>query len=158
MTAAWRLRRATLDDADALAALVDRAYGKYAARIGRPPLPMTFDYREVVGRDMVWLIENGDGPAAAIVLVPDTRSNRLCIENVAVEPELQGNGLGRRLLHFAEQEARRLGFDSLYLYTNEAMTENIDLYTRLGYRETHREQLKGRRAVFMQKAVKSETA
>ncbi|MCG8542708.1 MAG: GNAT family N-acetyltransferase, partial [Alphaproteobacteria bacterium] len=153
MTAAWRLRRATLDDADALAALVNRAYGKYVARIGRPPLPMTADYSEAVGRDMVWLIEGEDGLAATIVLVPDTRSGRLCIENVAVEPELQGNGLGRRLMRFAEEEARRLGFGTLYLYTNEAMTENIDLYTRLGYRETHREQLKGRRAVFMEKAV-----
>ena len=152
---AWSLRPATPVDAGALAALVDRAYGKYVARIGRQPLPMTVDYTEVIGRDMVWVIENEDELSAAIVLIPDSQTGRLCIDNVAVDPERQGKGLGRRLMHFAEQEARRIGFGSLYLFTNEAMTENIAFYTRLGYRETHRETQHGRRLVFMEKVLQN---
>lgn len=145
------LRRATPDDAANLAALVDRAYDKYVARIGHRPLPMTADYQEVIRRDIVWLAEHQDRIVAAIVLVPETEPARLCIENIAVEPLQQGAGLGRHLMSFAEQEARRLEFAALYLYTNEAMTENIGFYKSLGYRETHRTQRSGRCVVFMQK-------
>lgn len=38
-----------------------------------------------------------------------------------------GRGVGRALLESAESEARSAGFDSLYLYTHEKMTENLAL-------------------------------
>jgi hypothetical protein len=41
----------------------------------------------------------------------------------------------------AEAEARRIGFDSIYLYTHEKMTENLVIYLRIEYvsdpRATH---------------------
>jgi ribosomal protein S18 acetylase RimI-like enzyme len=55
----------------------------------------------------------------------------------------QGSGVGRALLERAEVAARRAGFDSIYLYTHERMTENLALYSRIGYvecdRRPHRE-------------------
>jgi hypothetical protein len=36
------------------------------------------------------------------------------------------------------REARRLRLPALRLYTNVAMTENLSLYARLGFVETHR--------------------
>ena len=53
-------------------------------------------------------------------------------------PSCRGKGLGRGLLEFAEGEARRAGFDSIYLYTHEKMTENLALYSRIGYVEYDR--------------------
>ena len=47
------------------------------------------------------------------------------VENVAVDPECQGSGLGRRLMAFAEDRARRDGLPRLELYTNVKMTETI---------------------------------
>ena len=38
-------------------------------------------------------------------------------------------GIGRRMIAFAESEARRLGFAEIRLYTHEKMIENIALYT-----------------------------
>jgi GNAT superfamily N-acetyltransferase len=55
-----------------------------------------------------------------------------------VHPSHRGAGLGRALLEFAEAEARRAGFDSLYLYTHEQMTENLAFYARIGYVEYDR--------------------
>jgi ribosomal protein S18 acetylase RimI-like enzyme len=46
--------------------------------------------------------------------------------------------VGKALLTFAEAEARRAGFDSIYLYTHEKMTENLALYARIGYVEYDR--------------------
>jgi hypothetical protein len=39
------------------------------------------------------------------------------------------------------------------LYTNEAMTENIALYSRIGFMETHRAEERGLRRVYMIKTL-----
>ena len=75
------------------------------------------------------------------------------VENVAVHPEHQGRGLGRALLELAEAEARRAGFDSLYLYTHEKMSENLALYAGIGYVEYERRSEKGLTRVFMRKQL-----
>jgi hypothetical protein len=59
------------------------------------------------------------------------------------------------LLAFAEAEARRMGARALRLYTNEAMTENLALYGRLGFVETHRAVEEGLRRVYMTKVLES---
>ena len=41
-------------------------------------------------------------------------------------------------IEFAEAEALSAGFDSIYLYTHEKTTENLALYSRLGYVEYDR--------------------
>lgn len=50
-------------------------------------------------------------------------------------------GVGRTLLQLAETEARRLGYDSIYLSAHEKMTENQSLYAKIGYREYARRQV-----------------
>jgi hypothetical protein len=57
------------------------------------------------------------------------------------------------LLEFAEDAARVAGFGAIRLYTNAAMAENIALYLRIGYRETHRGEEKGLRRVYMRKPL-----
>lgn len=142
-------RRAHPDDASAIAALVNRAYEKYVARIGRKPRPMTADYDEAVTAHQMSVIEDNGVIVAALELIPE--KDALLIENIAVDPAQQGTGLGKRLLAFAEDEARRQGFAALRLYTNEKMTENIALYARYGYRETSRETLRNLHVVHMRK-------
>ena len=65
----------------------------------------------------------------------------------------QGHGVGRRLIEFAESEARRLGHTELRLYTHVTMTENIALYSRLGFVETGRGREAGYDRVFMTKRL-----
>ena len=74
-------------------------------------------------------------------------------DNIAVQPDRQGRGLGRALIAFAEAEARRLGFAELRLYTHQKMTENIGFYKRLGFDETGRGCEAGYDRVFMRKQV-----
>jgi len=44
--------------------------------------------------------------------------------------------LRRKLIAFAEAEARRLRFAELRLYTHEAMSQNVAVYARRGFEET----------------------
>jgi ribosomal protein S18 acetylase RimI-like enzyme len=59
--------------------------------------------------------------------------DHLLIVNVAVDPAYRGQGLGSRLLAHAEAVARELHLETLRLYTNGLMAENIALYQRRGY-------------------------
>ena len=134
-----------------MAALVDAAYGHYVERIGRLPGPMTEDYREVIRDRQVTVAEAGGEVIGFVVTGPGDEG--FLLDNVAVHPSHQGSGLGRTLLELAEAEARQAGFDSIYLYTHEKMTENITLYGRLGFVETGRGQEAVYDRVFMTKRL-----
>ena len=129
-------RSAAAADASTVAELVDAAYGHYVERIGMLPGPRTEDYAEVIGNRRVTVAEH-HGAIVGIVVLTVTDEGFL-VDNVAVHPGHRGTGLGRALLELAEAEARRAGFDSIYLYTHEQLTENLALYTRIGYVEYDR--------------------
>jgi ribosomal protein S18 acetylase RimI-like enzyme len=147
------IRAASPQDAETIAALTDAAYSKYIPRLGRKPQPMTADYRQVVAKHAVWLLCMGDQPAGVLVLMREPEA--MLIYSVAISPEVQKRGLGRRLLAWAEQQARQAGYALIRLYTNERMQENIAWYQRLGYQETHREPLQGSRLVHLARRLAS---
>ncbi len=112
------LRTARPEDRAVVEAIVRAAYSIYVARIGKPPGPMLDDYPGLIAASAVNVLEEPDGLIAAIiVLLP--RPDHLLLDNIAVRPDRQGQGLGRRLIAFAESEARRLGYAELRLYTHE---------------------------------------
>ena len=147
----YPLRPARAEDASSVAACVAAAYRHYVARIGMPPGPMTEDYDEVIRDFQVTVAEHGDQIVAVLVLA--VTDEGFLLENVAVVPEHQGRGLGTRLLDLAELEARRQGFDSIHLYTNELMTENQEIYRRRGYIEYARRTEVGLHRVYMRKQL-----
>jgi ribosomal protein S18 acetylase RimI-like enzyme len=87
------------------------------------------------------------------VLVLITQKQRFLLDNVAVHPDYQGRGFGGKLITFAEKRARDAGFDLITLYTNEQMTENLELYKKLGFVESERKIEQGYRRVYMQKKI-----
>lgn len=139
-----------------LRTLVRAAYAHYVPRLGREPAPMTDDYAARIAAGEAWLLEAEGRPIGALVL--EDKEEGLLIDNIAIAAEARGTGQGRRLMAFAEEEARRRGHARIWLYTNEKMVENIALYTRLGYRETHRAEQHSHRRVFMEKLLSLEAA
>ncbi|KAL3920580.1 MAG: hypothetical protein SGILL_003189, partial [Bacillariaceae sp.] len=57
---------------------------------------------------------------------------------VLICPQYQGKGCGRRLMALLEQEAERLGYHYIYLWTKTA----VDFYKKIGYQTCHRVSLK----------------
>ena len=153
MTGGHALRGATDADAADVAALVDDAYEHLVERLGIVPRPMTEDYAEVIRERRVTVAES-DGTIVG-VLVLDVTDEGFVIDNVAVHPSVRGTGLGRTLLELAESEARRAGFDSIYLYTHEKASDNIALYSRIGYVEYDRRSQGDFSVVFMRKRLGS---
>jgi L-amino acid N-acyltransferase YncA len=150
-----KIRPALQADTWAMYGLVQRAYGHYVDRIGHRPAPMDDDYDARVRDDQAYVAEDEQGIAGLIVLVP--HEDHLLIDNVAVEPERQGGGVGGELLAFAEREARERRLSELRLYTHVTMTENQTLYAHLGYRETERRGEHGFERVFFAKTLPATT-
>lgn len=149
--AEYSLQPATGADVAEVAAVVQAAYGHYVARIGTTPRPLTEDYAEVIDNRQVTVAMCQGAIVGVIVL--DVNDEGFYIDNVAVHPSQQGKGAGRALLHFAETEALRAGFDSIYLYTHEKMAENIALYARIGYVEFDRRSMGDFSLVYMRKQL-----
>lgn len=144
------LRLATPDDVPAIRRIVDAAYSPYIPLIGHPPGPMTDDYAALVAEGRVRVTE-GPEPMGILVLLP--QPDHMLLDNIAIAPEAQGQGLGRILMAEAEALTRAAGYDEIRLYTNAIMTRNIEIYARAGYVETHRAVEKGFNRVYMAKPL-----
>lgn len=153
------IRPARPDDRAAVEAIVAAAYSVYVERIGKPPGPMLDDYARLIAQGHVSVLDAGEEPqgtAIVAIIVLLAKADHLLLDNIAVHPAHQGRGLGRRLILFAEAEARHRGHTELRLYTHAKMTENIALYQRIGFAETGRAQQGGYDRVFMTKRLGAE--
>ena len=70
------------------------------------------------------------------MLVLEEQADCFLLDNIAVAPDRQGLGYGRKLLDFAEAQAHRAGWNDITLYTNALMTDNIAIYQGRGYVDT----------------------
>jgi GNAT superfamily N-acetyltransferase len=84
----------------------------------------------------------------------EERPGYLLVENLAVDPSRQGEGVGTGLLTFAEQQALAAWPGELRLYTNERMVENLAYYPRRGFTETHRAHADGFDRLFFTKTLR----
>ena len=150
--APWMLRRAHASDAVSITACAIEAFRHYIPRLGLTPIPMTKDYGAAIANAQVWVATQQDEVVAALVL--DITDEGFLVDVIAVRPAHQGTGVGRALLELAEREALRQDHDSIYLFTNEKMTENRALYERIGYVEYKRLALAERTRVFLRKPLK----
>jgi ribosomal protein S18 acetylase RimI-like enzyme len=148
------IRLASALDLPRVVEVVSRAYEIYVSRISRRPAPMDADYGSLVSGHLVHVAIK-EGEIVGVIVFEPCRDH-LFIENVAVDPGHQREGIGRLLLLHAEQTARALGLPEIRLYTNAAMFENLALYPRLGYRKTHRTKEAGFDRVFFVKPLASQ--
>lgn len=130
------IRRAGAHDASAVRRLAREAYARWIPIIEREPLPMAADYdRAVRNHDIDLLYTDGDLAGLVEVIVnPD----HLFIENIAVAPRHQNQGLARVLLRHVEEKARHANLQELRLLTNQAFEANIRLYESVGFRSIER--------------------
>ena len=145
------IRPATPADAAAVAECVKAAFSLYIERIGKPPAPMLLDFPAVISAGQAWVGEL-DGHVVGALVQYETDEG-FYIDTVAVLPASQGRGIGRALLECAESEARRRGYQSLYLCTNVKMTENQVLYPQIGYVEYERKFDQGYERIFYRKQL-----
>jgi len=97
---------------------------------------MTADFDAEIAAHRIVVIEMAGKVSGYMIAWPE--ADAYFIDNIAVDPACQGEGLGRRLMEYAVAEADRFRLRALRLYTNVLMIENLSMYAHLGFVETHR--------------------
>lgn len=142
---------ATRVDLQFIKPIVETAYSKYIERLGMLPAAMNTDYDKLIEMQSLYVLRLNGALVGSICL--SRLSDSMMISNLVVDPRVQGRGLGRLLMRYAEEMALEEGLKTMSLFANEKMYENIALYTRLGYVETGRKTEDGFKRVYFQKAL-----
>jgi len=147
IVAATETHIATLKD------ITEATYAPYVRRIGKRPAPMDAAFPQHISRQDVYVSVLGDVVEGFIITF--ARHDDQFIENIAVRPQSQGAGVGKRLMEFAMSLARQNGKRYVRLYTNEKMTESLTVYLKIGFIETERRLEDGFQRVFMEMRIAS---
>ena len=127
------VRRATLNDAPALAECIAAAYAPYSA-LSLPDV--AGGVVEEIANHLVWVFESSGTIAGGIVIAQDGAKAHL--RNIAVHPGNGGQGIGSALINTAIDALRADGGRSIELATHVGMLGNVALYAHLGWVETSR--------------------
>lgn len=135
------LRRATTDDAAAIARVIAASFEQYRGRLN----PESGAFRETAGgiaadlaKGIAAIVAERNGEMIGCVLVEEQEGD-LYFGRLSVLPSARGQGLARQLVDAVEAEARRRGLPGVRLGVRIVLTDNQRLFQALGYRETSRE-------------------
>ncbi len=117
-----------------LLALISRAFACMEGRIDPPSSLNRLTPQGLARSGEVWVL--GQPAQACMVLKPV--EGALYLGKLAVEPALQGRGLGRLMVARAEDRAREMGLSRLDLETRVELEENHRFYLGLGFAEVGR--------------------
>lgn len=121
-------------DAPALAALINLAYRvEDFFKIGDRTDPA--EVREKMTHGDFVVLEDADGTLAGSVYVTADEGVGY-FGMLSIDPPRQGQGLGKRLIHEAEDHCRRAGCHEMELEVVNLRTELPPFYRRFGYVET----------------------
>ncbi|WP_315853079.1 GNAT family N-acetyltransferase [Rhizobium terricola] len=90
--------------------------------------------KEKASQECAFVAQDGGRLAGCIFLKPEP--DALYIGKLAVEPTMQGRGIGRRLLVTAEATAREHGLKALRLETRIELIENHRVFSGWGFHKT----------------------
>lgn len=138
------ITQATISDAAELDRLVNSAYRGDSSRQGwtteadlldgtRTDAAAIADLFQVPGTKVLKYVEDN-----SILGCVELRNQhgKLYLGMLTVKPDLQGKGIGKKLLEAAEKEAREQRCSAIYMTVISVRKELIDWYLRHGYRLT----------------------
>lgn len=118
-----------------------------------PPLTQTLDEVRWELRDNLGCVAL-DGSRMVGALRARIDGDLLLIGRIAIAPDMQGHGIGSRLLDAVEARGAAAGAREAELFTGSLSEANIRLYERQGYRETERvDEGGGTQQVFLRKTL-----
>jgi predicted N-acetyltransferase YhbS len=127
------LREAAPADAERIAALVNRAFlAESWFKSGDRTNPS--QVRELLSKGIFLLLEVEARLLACVYLEP--RGDRVYLGMLSVEQDVQGRGIGSRMMHEAEEFARRAGHVAIDLRIVHLRKELPPYYRKLGYLES----------------------
>lgn len=139
------IRKAEVQDLDAVAALYDAVCGYLADKPFNPGwrkgiFPAREDAEQYLAADGLYIALDGGEAVGTIALTPDA-GRVLCIHELAVCPERFRHGIGAVLLDFAEKTAGEQGATAVRLHVWEGNTPAVKAYEKKGYVRLRKEDI-----------------
>jgi GNAT superfamily N-acetyltransferase len=127
------VRTATPADAEAVAALVNRAYEVEAFFVAGDRTSAA-EVRHLMTEGRVLVVDREDAAGGVVACVfTSMERNRGYFGMLAVAPEAQKHGLGRALIEACESNARDGGCGAMTIKVVNLRTDLLRRYERLGY-------------------------
>lgn len=132
-----RVRRAEPSDAEPLAAVYRSAY-RENRRLGFPAKAESVTSTTVAGwiEEHLLLVAAIEEEVVAGVRLEQTTPERAKLSRLGVHADWKGNGIGSRLLEFAESTARDQGYKTIWLTTPDEHPYLPQFYRVRGYETT----------------------
>jgi mycothiol synthase len=129
----FRFRDVDESDGDTAARILEAAEENLRGRAewGAPDIDVF--WRRALGDGRAWIVETGDGEAAAFAMLRVHDAEAICW--AAVHPDFRGRGIATAVLAHVEAEARRSGARQLKVGTFVEDASADELFRRLGYHE-----------------------
>lgn len=124
-------------------AIQNEAYARTHETVGAQPIPLEWDYGDVLATCEAWLSPGRDG-----LLILRRRPDDLYVESIATLPAAAGTGLGAAMMRAAFDRARALATPRLRLLTN-SRNPALAWYKRLGFVVEREEERGDRTAVHL---------
>lgn len=107
-------------------------YG-YGASFERIIMTALCEYYDTLpaGRNCHWIVEENGKREGCLVL--QDRGQVAQLRMFYLRPTVRGRGVGRQLLDALIASARRIGHNSIYLWTTDEQTAAINLYCAAGF-------------------------
>ncbi|MFE3454492.1 GNAT family N-acetyltransferase [Nonomuraea sp. NPDC059194] len=135
------IARAVAQDAGEILTVQRAAYVTEAQLYGDPFIPPLVESADQVRRAIAsaLVLKATDGDRIVGAVRGQLAGATCLVGRLMVAPDAQGRGIGTALLEaLHEQVAEARAFD---LFTGHLSEDNLRLYRRLGYKETHRERM-----------------
>lgn len=153
------VRLATADDADAITAVLREAFAvireHYTAEAFEVVTPKQDEIERRFAEGPMWVAEL-DGRVVGTVSLT-TEPEGLYVRSMAVSPNVQKQGVGRKLLDALHEHASKTGIDRIFLYTLPFQKGARAMYEKYGYkwvRDTPAEEWYGVPGLEMDKRLK----
>lgn len=131
------IRPGKVEESDALQSLVASAFLDYVRGVGRE-WPGPYDWMEDrLSAGEIFVAEEEGTLLGMMAISQDRDESKLTLDLLAVDPNLQGKGIGRALAAEAEDMARCAGYKTMHLHTVAKYEHLVKLYESLGFEVTH---------------------
>lgn len=132
-----RFAKALPSQHEAIDRLLRDTFTPYVTKLGRGPIAGPFPWLEAaIDRGDIYV--GLDETEIIGVVATSRRGDKLVIDQLGVDPQRQGAGIGSWLLEQIEQAARNDQVEAISLQTAEMMSGLLHLYRRHGFLETRR--------------------
>ena len=148
----FTISRAIYENGDSLYNIAQKAYHIYLDRMDKKPAPMLADFHQHISEDIVFIAKDKSGKIVGYAVIQQIEG-QWWLDNIATLPAYQGQGIGTLLLNEVEQYCALLA-DTLQLYTNIVMSENVRWYERAGYVMTKQALINGYQRFYFKKRLR----